>query len=333
MRGALGTIACAALLCSMPWQVASANESKVIPNAEKEGPLVGRVESHGGYRKLAFGASGRIERLSTEVGKSVRLGQVLAQLDCGGLKAQLSAAEAEAELHRLSIARRIEGASPAEREIAKERLALAESELNAAVVSRSRFAQLFSQNGLVSKQELETADRRINSARVGVAAARQAVDHLLAPSRPEDELADRARDRINRADVARVAHQLSLCDLRAPFDGIVAEVHLRAGEVAGSADPVVSVLSYGNRYVSVWIAESASEQLREGRAVRVRIPTLREGIVDGNVARVDPMLIPEPSTLSGPCSASCGSRVTIAVSENLDGVPLHSRAYIYPGPR
>lgn len=333
MRASLGSITFAAVLCALPWRVVSSSDAKQAPGAAKQAPLVGRVESEGGYRKLAFGATGRIERLSTELGKPVRRGQILAQLDCEGLKAELSAAEAEVELHQLSIAKRIEGASPAERETAKERLALAESELNAAIVSRSRFAKLFSQDGLVSKQELETADRRINAARVGVAAARQAVDHLLAPSRPEDELADRARDRINRADVARVAHQLTFCDLRAPFDGIVADIHLRVGEVAGNAAPVVSVLSYGDRYVSVWVAESATDPLREGRAVRVRIPALRDGIVDGSITRVAPTLTPEPPSVSVSCTAACGSRVAIAVSGNLDGVPLHSLAHVYLGPR
>lgn len=308
-------------------------DGEQLSPAPKALVIEGRVESRTGVRRLAFGQSGRVARIDADVGEKVRRGQLLAQLDCSGVRAELTAAEAELDLQRLQVARRIRGPTAPEVEVAKERVELAQAELTAAEVDGERMGSMSRyKGGLVSRQELEIAARRTMAARLEVATARQTFERVQRPVLPEDTLEEAAREKIRLANVARVTYQLSLCKIVSPVDGIVAVIHLRSGEVANPADWVVSVVDDADRCVSVWIPQPAIGQVQAGRKLRIRIPALNEGAMDGVVTWVSPVMTTEYPATSGPCFFSCGARVWIDASAAIGTVPLYSTAYVHLRP-
>lgn len=310
---------------------AAAPDVQILTPPERPYFAEGRVDSRAGLRRLAFGHAGRISKVAVAAGDRVQRNQLLATMDCSGLKADLAVVEAELELGRLIFARRKQGPSAAELEIAKERLALAQADLATAQVAHDRLESLFRQNGLISKQELEAAARRSIVARLEVATKQQAFELAQNPVRIEDELENSTRERASVANVARVRHQLALCEIASPGDGIVVAVHLKSGEMANAGASVISVFDDRVRSVSAWIPES-EPQVRSGQKVRIRIPALQERSFDGVISSVSPAVAMADGSLSSAgnnCLVDGGTRVWIDTPAQLSTVPIFSVAYVY----
>jgi multidrug resistance efflux pump len=165
----------------------------------------------------------------------------LASLDCSDARAELTIAEAELELHQLSVAKRARAPEPIALQIAKDRLELAESSFEAAEATRERLETVSRENSLISRQELEVASRRAMMAHLEVSTAQQALAELQKGVLPEDEREDSVQEKIRFANIARARYQVSLCDIVSPVDGIVVAVRRRPAEIVSATEPVIDV--------------------------------------------------------------------------------------------
>ncbi len=130
--------------------------------------------------------SGRIERLTVDVGSEVRKGQVIAELSGGSLEAQLQ--EAQAKLRRAQADLALTQAMVRPNQIK------ADAELEAA---RARLDQLLNP----SESELEVAESAVAKAQIDLKSAKTKLDQILDPSAAD--LADA------QAEVAESLSELS----------------------------------------------------------------------------------------------------------------------------
>lgn len=208
--------------------------------------------------KLAPPLGGRIEKLEVKEGDRVKAGQVLLELWNDDLVArELVATEALA----------------AARSRVSEACALADIAIRAAARARQ-----LRDKGFISE---ESVDRANNEAK----AKRAACDSAKAQVEEAD-----ARLRASRADTTRTV-------LKAPFDGIVAEVNGEVGEYLTPSPPgiptlpAIDLIDDSCLYVSAPIDEVDGARLKVGMPARITLDAYRGQHFGGHVRRIAPYVL------------------------------------------
>jgi HlyD family secretion protein len=208
--------------------------------------------------KLSPEVGGRVVAIPHREGERVKAGEVVLELDGDLQRAKRAVAARELEA---AIARRGEACLAAER---------AERE-------RVRNRELV-KGGFISTDLLD----RVESAAQTAAAACKAA---------------RAGEESARASAELAQRELDKTVLRAPFDGIVAEVAIEVGEwttpspPALPVPPVVDVLDPASIYVSAPMDEVDSARIQVGQAARLTVDSQPGRTFPGRVVRVAPYVL------------------------------------------
>lgn len=201
---------------------------------------------------------GRVVATPARAGSRVRRGDVLVQLADDELKAQLGLQTRTLDAARAEERRACAVADQAARELVRARALTAEGVAAASTLDRA-------------ESEQRTATAACDAARANVLRAGAAVR------------------------VASVA--LSRTVLRAPFDGIIAEVHTEVGEWITPAPPgipvppVVQLIDPAAVYVSAAMDEVDVARVRLGLNARVTLDALTGRVFSGHVSRIAPYVL------------------------------------------
>jgi HlyD family secretion protein len=208
--------------------------------------------------KLSPELGGQVVEIPFREGDRVEAGDLLLRLDDSAPRARLELARHDVETAVAEGERACITADRAGRELERSR-ALAADEL----LSTDMLDQLES-----SKM---AADAACTAARANEGRSRAAV-------------------RVAETDVEKMT-------LRAPFDGIVAEVSIEIGEwttpspPAIPVPPVLDILDPSSIYISAPMDEVDSRRVQEGQRVRVTVDSHRDRSFDGRVTRVAPYVL------------------------------------------
>ncbi len=208
--------------------------------------------------RLAPAMGGQIARLPVKKGDRVRKGQILLELWNEDIRAQLDLAQ------RDSVAAR----------------ARAEQACVTAQVSRreAERAKTLLARGLIA---VDAADRAQGEADSNDAACRAATQNT----------------QVTLARIGEVRATLERSLLRAPFDGIVAEINGELGEfvtpspVGIPTPPAVDVVDTSCIYITAPIDEVDAPRIREGMRARVTLDAFRGKSFPAHVRRVAPYVL------------------------------------------
>lgn len=208
--------------------------------------------------KLAPPMGGQIAKLHVKKGDTVKRDQLLLELWNEDTRAQITLAERDV--------------------VASQ--ARAEEACVAADVSRreaNRYASMLERKLIA----VETAERSKGDADSREAACRAAKQNTLVSR--------------SRVDAARAA--LDRTQLRAPFDGVVAEINGELGEfvtpspIGIATPPAVDVVDTSCIYVTAPIDEVDAPRIREGMPARVTLDAFRDKRFPAHVRRVAPYVL------------------------------------------
>lgn len=240
-----------------------------------------------GIRALA---SGPVDEVMAEIGDQVKRGQGLlrirqvdARLALEAAKAGLAAATANLE-HLLAwqrdeevkIARAAEASARAEYERLKKDLERAES--------------IFAK-GAISESQLQAARTAVSSARAAWESARETL--AIAKTGPTKEEIDLARSQVKQAEAQAASARQALEDttVSAPFDGVITESFLKAGDYVGRGDPVMEMVDDSYLEAESRMPERYIGKIEKGVPVTARSASLslsRRGEVIAVSPAVDP---------------------------------------------
>lgn len=138
------------------------------------------------------------------------------------------------------------------------------------------------------QDQLRAAQANVEAA-VAQRDAAQAQLDLLRAGAAEEQIAA-AEARVVQAQVALKQIQLSLgqATLRAPFDGVVAEVNIKAGERTSVGMPAVTLIDTSRYRVTVGVDEMDVSKLSRGKTAQVTLEALPEAVVTGTVEHIAP---------------------------------------------
>jgi len=203
--------------------------------------------------KLSPQEGGRVVSLPKRKGDHVQVGEVLLELDASVAKA------------RLDLARRERESAVAER-----RRACLAAERAARELERNR---RLAKQGIVSTDLLDQVE---SSARTAAAVCEAA----------------EAGEKRAQAQIELAERQLEYMVLRAPFDGVIADLSVEVGEWSTPSPPVIlvpsviDVIDTSSIYVSAPMDEVDSARLRPGAPARVAVDSYPGKHFPGHVVRV-----------------------------------------------
>lgn len=214
---------------------------------------------------------GLVTEVRAKVNDSVKTGDVLFLLDDRDLRAQELTTAAKLEVARAGI-------TVSEAELAKKRVRL------------ERFSSVTDPRA-VSKDDLESLARDVTVAEARLAAAR-------------------AEAAAAQSDLKAVALLIDRLAVRAPRDGTVIQVNIRAGEYAASApkNPAMIVGETGRLQVRADVDEQNATRIRPGQKAQASLKGDPSVTFPLEFVRVEPYIIPKVS-LTGAGTERVDTRV------------------------
>lgn len=208
--------------------------------------------------KLALPQGGRIERLAVKEGDRVKKGQFLLELWNQDLASREQVSREQVSSARAKSAEVCQTAANAAREAGR--------------------ARQLREKGFVSEEHVERAESVARAQAAACESARSAVDEAV------------ARVGASRADTSRTV-------MRAPFDGIVAEVNGEVGEYLTPSPPgiptlpAVDLIDDSCLYVTAPIDEVDAARLKVGLPARITLDAFRGKAFEGKVRRIAPYVL------------------------------------------
>jgi HlyD family secretion protein len=213
-------------------------------------------------------AAERIVAIDVREGEQVEAGQPLLQLDPTHTRAQLTAAQAQAQQQREVLAELKTGPRREAIDQARANLLAAQAQAREARAYYARLAPLQGE-GYVAAADLDRARAAAGNADGQVAAARAALDELLHGTRPE-QIAQ-AQAAVAAADAQASAQQVLLGKLNivAPRAGRVDSLPYKLGDQAPVAAPVAILLAGEAPYARIYVPEQQRAGVHPGDAIQV----------------------------------------------------------------
>lgn len=207
---------------------------------------------------LSTEMGGRVVQLDIEAGQEVRAGQVLLRLDATSQRAQLEKARRDVVTAEARREEACLGAEQAQREYDRYR----------ALAGRQ----------IVAENLLDQLESRARTAAVSCEAAAAAIESA-------------------RAAIGILESEIAKTVLRAPFDGVIAELSVELGEYVTPSPPglpippVMEIIDTSSIFISAPMDEVDSARVKPGQQVRVTIDPYPGREFAGTVDRVAPYVL------------------------------------------
>jgi RND family efflux transporter MFP subunit len=219
---------------------------------------------------VASKATGRLVELNVREGSRVQAGQLLARLDASDVQATLQVAQAAI------------GQAQALAAQGQALVRQAQVELGNAEAEFERTRQLREQ-GFVSPQALDAAQRRLDAARASVASAQAGAAQSQAS-------VTQARAQLGVQQVNQ-----GYTEIRAPFDGVVLAKNANVGDLitpfsnaAGSQGAVLTLADLSTLEVEADVSEGRLAKVTQGMPVEITLDALPGQRFRGQVASIVP---------------------------------------------
>lgn len=232
----------------------------------------------------------------------------LAQLQAPPRPEDLALAEANLRVAKAQVFQATQGTTKEQLEIARLNVVIAQQSLTqlddriADLDEQGKFAEKQSleaqreqvaENARVAELRYEQAQTPAGAGRAGTALAsveqaEVALEKLKRGADPDDLRIAQLQLEQAQAVLDQARNNLKDAQIIAPFDGAVAAVNIRAGEVAVSALPAVVLLDNRQYHVDVAVDEIDIARIAPGQAVTVTLDALPDDLFSGQVDRIAP---------------------------------------------
>lgn len=213
----------------------------------------GRVEAAKKV-ELAFQVPGLLVNLPIKEGQRVAKDEIVAQLREDEFKARLATLQAQLDQARIALDALRMGERPEERMRRESQLRAAEARLANAKIEYDRMGVLVQTNA-VSRSEFDRSETTYRVAQEELQAAQQLVEKGLI-GREEDIQSQEAAVRGLEGRVVEASIQLADCTLRAPYDGVIAQVFVRQNQSIRASEPAVKFQDVDEIDIAVDVPES-----------------------------------------------------------------------------
>lgn len=274
-----------------------ADNNATVAAVEVDQPLItksvvagpGLIEPNSEDVKVGSELAGKLKEVIAEEGQQVKKGQVLAILANDDLRAQVDASRAQVHQAQAAYDKILNGSRTQERKESFAAMQQAETVEANAKSDLERRQKLFDA-GVISREEMDHAQRDFNVAEAQFEAARQHFHLVDDRQRDEDIASAKAQLEMAQAQLAGNEAIYEKTFVRAPFDGTILRKHHRTGEsITNSSvtpDPIFTMGDVAGLRVRVDVDETDVSRVAEGQKVYVTAAAYQRQKFWGHVIRV-----------------------------------------------
>ena len=234
---------------------------------------------------------GYVANVDTTENRLVKSGDVLVRLDDGDYRialqvAQSRAASAAQTLNRIDAQIVAAEAGVAQAEAQHD---MADAQQRAAQSNADRVRQLAGKN-VAAQAQLDTAVEGLDSGKASVAGADAAIANAKAQVgvlRAQRAEAVGTQHELGLA-AAQAKRNLDLTVLRAPVDGMVANLNLEVGDLVSPGARLAALVPLDSLYIEANFKETQLSDLGLGAKVKITIDALPDASFDGTVDSIAP---------------------------------------------
>ncbi|MFZ3130415.1 MAG: efflux RND transporter periplasmic adaptor subunit [Desulfosporosinus sp.] len=261
---------------------------------------------------------GKVETVSVKVGDLVKKDTVLFTLESSDMKDTYQLADA-----RFQNSKELWLAAKASLDrtkvLAAEKIAEAKQNL---ANSKALFAA-----GAISKNQLEQIELGVKETEASFAGQ---IEQLTVQA--SDSTLKLAEVQLTQAKEA-----LDNAAVTAPVDGIVSQVNVSVGNMVSMAQAAMSLTNTSNLYISLGVAENLVNRLTVGKTVKVTVPSVSAGSLEGKIEHISPaadpktQLYPLKIVLENPgglIKPGMFVRVELTTDEKTDVMAIKSEAIV-----
>lgn len=283
--------------------------------------------------------SGYLERMSVNLGDSVRQGQIIAQIDRTEFLHKVKEVEAKVAQAKANLAEIEAGTRTEEVRQAEEAVKQAQSRFENARLHRERMEALY-QRQIISKKDFDNADTEYTVAEAQLEANQQRLKMLREGARQEVREASQAKLKEMEALLAQEQTRLQNAMIIAPFSGEIIRRYVDAGALVSSSTPLVTLVHTETLKVVANVLEKDISLIRPGMKAKIQTEAYPERVFEGKVVRINSALelatrtlqaeihVPNPSHLLKP---GMFSRIEMALSEKPGTLTVLREALIEEG--
>jgi multidrug resistance efflux pump len=291
---------------------------------EKQIGAAGLVESASEDIAIGVPVPALVLEVFVRPGDTVRRNQPLLRLDDRDLRAELVLREsqvrlAEAHLERLRHAPRAEDVPPAEARVAEAKAALADAETQLRLIESVRDPRA------VRAEEVERRRAAVQIARARLAEAEAMLARLRAGSWERDIDVAEAELITAQKAVERVRTELERLTVRAPLDGRILQVNIRAGEFAQPGAPKALILmgAAGPLHVRADVDEKDAWRVRPGAGAVASVRGNAALRYQLSFVRIEPYVVPKRN-LTGETVERTDTRVLQVIYRLPEGARVYA---------
>lgn len=245
--------------------------------ATRPPPLVLQGEVSANRVDISARVAGRVLKLNTDVGRDVKAGDVVVELESPQLDAARLAAEASVGVARADLAR-IGSTRPETIEARRAELAAAEADVKLYQDAYDRQTQLI-RTGATPQSRVDEATRNLEAALRKREASAAALRLATEGASPEERALSAAQVKQAEAGLAQRETDIQELTVRAPIAGQVTTRVAEVGGNYGAGAPLLSLIDLSRPWFTFNVREDLLHGLQVGETFKVDIPALgKEGV-------------------------------------------------------
>jgi HlyD family secretion protein len=239
--------------------------------------------------ELSPKVSGYLEKISVQIGDSVRQGQVIAQIDRAEFvqkvrEVEAKVAQAKAAADELEAGTRSEDIRQAE-----EAVKQAQSRYDNAKTTRERMDALYSRQ-IISKKDFDNADTECAVCEAQLSSNQEKLKQLKEGARREVREGSRAKVMEMEAILAQEQIRLQNTQIVAPFAGEIVRRNVDSGALISSSTPVVTLIHLETLKVVANVLEKDVSLVKPGMKAKILTEAYPEKPFEGTVVRINKAL-------------------------------------------
>jgi membrane fusion protein (multidrug efflux system) len=283
--------------------------------------------------QLGAKVAGYVMEIPAEENAAVKTGDVILKLDDGDYKLAVDAAKARIETQKAVIGGFASAteAQAAQIAAAQARLASSQAEETNANANADRAKTLVTRK-IVSEQTLDDSTMRQNTAIAAVTEAKAGIDaakaqiSVIAANRIQ---AERTLDEL-KTSLAKAERDLSFTEIRAPFDGIVANRAVEPGQFVQGGTRLMALVPVDSAYIEANFKETQLADLHEGQKAEITVDAFDGSVFEGRVLSLAPASGSEFSLLPPENATGNFTKITQRVPVKVS-VPAELAQKLRPG--
>jgi membrane fusion protein, multidrug efflux system len=236
-------------------------------------------------------AAGYVTEIPAAENSVVKAGDVILKLDDGDFKLAVDAAEAKIETQKAVIASFDQQIAAQQTQVAsaKAKLDSANASVAYATAANDRTSRLV-KNAYASRAQQDTtrldlqrSTASVNEATAGIAAAEAQIDVLKANKIQAERSLAELQNALTRAE-----RDLSFTEIRAPFDGIVANRAVEVGQYIQAGTRVMALVPANQSFIEANFKETQLGDIHAGQKAKIEVDALGGATYEGTVASIAP---------------------------------------------